>query len=531
MQLSRRRFLQTCAATSVSVCGGRPAHAATSVPSSSTRRYHVSSNTAALDADPDLLSTYEHAGADAIWLASFFYGHWPYPPDQIASWRERIRARGLECEVINIPLGHPGDSLGAPGDTVPLTPSEAWRMAVRPDGTRYSGTSLHPPATEENVAAMKRLGEMGVQRVFLDDDFRLATGPGIIGGCYCDDHKSAFLQKGGYAVSRWDELLADVHSRNLSPILRAWIEFTCDELTGCFRAQQQAAPSVELGNMIMYFGAEKAGIRLKDYVGIPFRVGELMFNDAGFASVKNKTAELFSCLFHRRYASPELAFSETTAYPADQLSAANMAAKLAVSTIADVRNTMFMSGLTPIPNKHWDALAPAMKKHAAIHEELAGHRPQGPFKHYWGEASRYIGDDNPYSLFLAAGVPFEVVNEPGDEGWTFLSEWDAKDVAAGTLKSAGSTLVARDNAGGDGVRAISEDLAALYALKHNLADELKDIPYVLDDKPVVCAWYPTAGKVLLWNLSEQGETFTVTVNGKHLDVTVPALDVASIPLS
>ena len=55
--------------------------------------------------------------------------------------------------------------------------------------------------------------------------------------------------------------------------------FTCDQLTACFKAQQAAAPAVQLGNMIMYLGAEKAGIRLSDYAEVPFRVGELMFDD------------------------------------------------------------------------------------------------------------------------------------------------------------------------------------------------------------------------------------------------------------
>jgi hypothetical protein len=275
----------------------------------------------------------------------------------------------------------------------------------------------------------------------------------------------------------------------------------------------------------MYFGAEKAGIRLKDYAGAPLRVGEMMFHDAAFAQLKNKTAELYSCLFHRRYVTPELAYSETTAYPADQLSAANMAAKLAVSTIADVRNTMFMSGLTPIPNAHWDTLGPAMKKHAAIHAQLAGHTPQGPFKHYWGEASRYVGDDNPYSLFLAAGVPFEVIENPADNGWVFLSEWDARDVAAGKVKSAGAKLIARAEAGSPEIETVPEEMDALYALKHRLAESLRATPYVIDDKPVVCAWYPTCSQVLLWNLSESEEQFTLRIDDKAMSVTVAPLDV------
>jgi hypothetical protein len=134
--------------------------------------------------------------------------------------------------------------------------------------------------------------------------------------------------------------------------------------------------------MVMYLGSEKAGIRLTDYRDVPFRVGELMFNDRSFAPVKGKTDELFSSLFHRRFVRPELAYSETTAYPANELSAGNMAAKLAVSTLSDVRNTMFMSGLTPFPREHWQTLGPAMKQHADVHRKIAGHTPRKPLKHY-----------------------------------------------------------------------------------------------------------------------------------------------------
>src|SRR5438105_1131410 len=81
-----------------------------------------------------------------------------------------------------------------------------------------------------------------------------------------------------------------------------------------------------------------------------------------------------SVSFHRRFTSPTLAFSETTAYPANALSANNMAAKLVISTMADVRNTMFMSGLTPLPESYWAALAPAMRNNANHHQRIAGHR-------------------------------------------------------------------------------------------------------------------------------------------------------------
>ena len=316
----------------------------------------------------------------------------------------------------------------------------------------------------------------------------------------------------------------------MTPSLRAWVEYTCDQLSASFRAQQEAVPSIDLGIMVMYLGAEKAGIRLADYGECPVRVGELMFDDSSFSKIKGKTDELFSALFHRRFIRPENAYSESTAYPADRLSASNMAAKLAVSTISDVRNTMYMSGLTPFPLSHWDTLAPAMRKQAAIHDKLAGHAPKGPFKHYWGEWSRYAGDDRPYGLFLASGVPFEVTDAVSDSGWTFLSDADAIAVASGLLPSPGTQYVVRPETGKmvPGARRLSESPEALWKLKHEILEGLRDVPHVVNEAPVVCAWYPTAKSVLLWNLAAEKREIALQMREERRIVPVDGLDVALV---
>ncbi len=242
--------------------------------------------------------------------------------------------------------------------------------------------------------------------------------------------------------------------RELTPVLREWVEFTCDELSACFKAQREAGgEKLTVGNMVMYMGAEKAGVRLSEYQNVPLRVGELHFNDGAFGTVKGKTNELFSALFHRRFVRPELAYSETTAFPADRLSARNLAAKLVVSTIADVRNTMFMSGATPFPIEHWTTLGPAMRRQAALHEKLGGHTTRGPFKHFWGEAGRYVSDDNPYSLFLAAGVPFEVCDGAAQRGVRVPGERRRAGKFTAAQSESKATLLVRPGvkAGGAGV--------------------------------------------------------------------------------
>ncbi|HUW62206.1 MAG TPA: hypothetical protein VMZ06_14480 [Candidatus Bathyarchaeia archaeon] len=474
------------------------------------RRYNLSVSIDAFKADPELLEIVRAAGVTDIWTASFFSGAWHHSIEETNEWHAKIRAAGMAVHSITIPLGHPTFNEKNP-DYMPDVGLQPWQFGIDAAGRKHGGVCLHPPGTELNVAAMAQLKKIDPGIVFVDDDFRLAIGPGNIGGCFCDAHKAAFLQKHGYGEVEWGELLQAAKDRELTPLLRAWLTDVCDELTGSFRAQQAAAaPEIRLGIMVMYLGAEKAGIRLDDYRQTPMRVGELMFDDKSFAPVKGKTNELFSSLFHRRFVSPDLAYSETTAWPPDGLSAANMAAKLVISTISDVRNTMFMSGITPFPRTHWATLGPAMKKQAQFHRQIAGHRPRGPFKHYWGEQSRWVGNDNPYSLFLAAGVPFEVTAEPARDGWTFLTDFDAR-----VVQSPGTKLITRNN--------VAEELTALFEFKRQILPELNNVPYVIEDVPAVCAWYPTAKKVLLWNLAEQPQTMTLKLGKKTVPVELGAL--------
>ncbi|RIH64265.1 hypothetical protein D1164_02765 [Mariniphaga sediminis] len=538
--MKRRRFLSSCASIGAGAYLSSFLTGCSQNKSQSIRRYSLCVSTGVLDQNPDLFDVIAESGITDAWLAGWLNGYWYYPVERIEFWRKRFLEKGIAAHILNVPLGHPADlsaskagsALGIEGEIPNITPKH-WKKKTTSNGTLYSGVSIHPPIVEENIEAMKRAKGIGFKKVFLDDDYRLGIYPGMVGGCFCPEHKQEFLAKYGYNENAWNDLLDNIKQREITDTLYSWVNYTCDRLSAAYKQMQSAVPDIQLGIMVMYMGAEKSGIRLADYKGSLMRVGEMMFGDDSFGRVKGKTDELFSSLFHRRYVAPELAFSETTAYPPENLSAKNLAAKLNVSLLSDVRNTMFMSGLTTFPPEYWSTLSPAMKKSADLHAKIAGQKPSGPFKHYWGEASRFISTDKPNSLFLASGVPFEVTDVLSEDGWTFLSEFDARSVMEGKLKNRGTKLIHNKAEYKDvtAMKYVPETMDDIFSFKREIISSLTNVPYVEEDLPIACAWYPSINSMLLWNLSETPEKLTIVYGDKRFNVDVEGLNAEVILLS
>lgn len=467
------------------------------------RDYSVCLNSDLILADPEMLQILADAGVKGIWIATYFYGYWPYQKSKIIRAKELVQQKEMDAFAITIPFGHPGDSLQAGDDAFPLISPAHWPRTLDMDGNLYAGTTVNDLVNIENARALQEVSQMGFRQCMADDDFRIARLPGVIGGSFDDKTRSLFLERGGYSAAQWSELLDDIRSRRFTPVVKDWVDWYCDRMTESFRIQQKAFAG-DFGIMVMYLGAEKAGIRLSDYRGVQVRVGEAHFNDRDLKSPKGWTDELFSVLFHRRYVKPEDAWSETTAFPADALSVENMIAKLTISTIADVRHTTFMSGLTPLPKSYWKDLPSAMRLQKKHHEMIAGYALKGPFKHFWGEASRYVGKDRPFSLWLAMGVPFEVIDEPekGEDGWVFMSDEDYTYLGKRAQKA---NVVVREGLKKEDspVQALKEEPDDLWRWKKQMTPLLKNsnIPYVIENEPAVCAWYPQAKRVLIWSLS------------------------------
>ncbi len=81
-----------------------------------------------------------------------------------------------------------------------------------------------------------------------------------------------------------------------------------------------------------------------------------------------------------------------------------------------------------------------------------------------------------------------------------------------------------------GAVTVAETLSELFALKHRLGRSLDAVPHVVEDEPAVCAWYPTARKVLVWNLCEQPKTLTVTMQNRQQRIRLGPLEATSVSL-
>ncbi len=465
-----------------------------------------------------MIELWKEAGVTDLWLLPYIYGRYTDPKILDAAIK-RAQDFGYRVHFITVPVGHPGAEFT-------LDIPERWGPYTNFNGETLWGVSVHDECAKDCVKSVRAIADKyGACDLFLDDDFRFAVQPESVGGCVCPKCKADFTRKAGFSESRWNALIDDLRAARDSKDARLWLDYFCDRMTKTFRDTQAASPEVDLGIMIMGMGSEKAGLRLDDYRGALLRVGEWMFTNAQYDVMKNRTIELFSVLMHRRFVEPGRAFSETTII--QELSAENYVSKLSFSTIADVRNTMFMC---PIPASYWGLIAPRMKREANYHARLVGAKPKGPFKHFWGLADRYCAGYNAYSLMLALGVPFEVCDEIPADGWAFLGDYGAAEMERGELASKGARCVARIASSSGRFLQIPETFDELFKFRKTLLPEFRaqGVPYVEEETPVVLAWYPDVDAFYLWNIDKAEKTVTLRKGDKTLAVPLKALDSALV---
>ena len=299
MHLSRREWLKASAAAGALL----PTLPLLAAGRGEVRSYHLCLNPAAVEQDPERLRMIRDAGVDTVWLAGFFYGHQPYSEEQLRRARQRSERAGLEGHLVNVPLGHPGDSLGAKDGDFPLTPPPHWRdRAARPTAGSSPGrpcTIRPPPRTRTPCAATVRWASA-------DASWTMISGspePGEIGGCFCENIARTFLRRVDSPRVVGMSCCDDVGERRLTPLLRSWLDFTGDELSDVLPAATR-----RLRRRTRDHGdVSRRGEGRHPAEGLQERAvpgGRTDVRRQSFTPVKGKTDELFSVLFHRRFARP-----------------------------------------------------------------------------------------------------------------------------------------------------------------------------------------------------------------------------------
>jgi len=74
------------------------------------------------------------------------------------------------------------------------------------------------------------------------------------------------------------------------------------------------------------------------------------------------------------------------------------------------------------------------------------------------------------------------------------------------------------------IEIVPETLDDLFPFKRRIRESLSNVPFVEEDTPVVCACYPSARRVLLWNLLAEPTRVTVMFRETHRQVQLGPLD-------
>ncbi len=292
------------------------------------------------------------AGVDRLWLFGYFYGTWESDPEEIAKAKKCLEEEGFEVQAISLPFGHGGNALRPDDPTVNLTNGRGWRMMIGRDGMALENTTC----PEETCIADTRdslltLRQIGITKLFWDDDLRLAHWGRETQGCFCPDCQKRFAEK--YGPFR----VADI---DVDPDLTAaWHDFQSEHVVSFMEAV--AVPGITQGAMLMHNGDQRHGIdiaRMKARIpGIFFRVGEGHFDDASFTHPLGKPA-LTRSIGTQMAAIGEgyEIFSESTVFPANALSPENWIEKMRIEIAMGLKNLYLMSGTWFIEEPYWLAL-------------------------------------------------------------------------------------------------------------------------------------------------------------------------------
>jgi len=272
------------------------------------------------------------AGITRLWLNGYFFGHWEATMADLKAAREVLLRDHFSVGIMNLAVGHPGNSLDPSNPDVIVEIPKTWQYRIDSNGKSVLHCGdITNQMIEDNRNAVLQLQQAGFSTICLDDDIRMGNWGGKIEGCFCDTCVQKFNTQFQHAETRQSlsAKIKDMQNCQNASILQDWIRFNCHKLTQLI--QSMALPGIQLQVMIMHYGDERHGIDVSAIkAAVPdcwFRVGECHFSDRDFVPPMGKAKEFTGIQAHLLHFGGNRSFSETTEFPHGALSPSNWAYK------------------------------------------------------------------------------------------------------------------------------------------------------------------------------------------------------------
>lgn len=497
---------------------------------------------------PPTLAMLKDAGVTCIWIWGFFFGKLWSPVADMVRARDILEAYGFETGVIQLPVGHPGNSLNPEDESLDLKLPETWRYRIDLHGNPvYYCADIEQTMIEDNRKSIEVLYEAGFTRFFMDDDLRLEVFGSEIGGCFCDFCLAEFNGAYGRAMTREGMQACLLDKETNREVLRDWTTYSCSKVTRFMKSMELSG--VQLGIMVMHFGDERHGIDIpslrRDCERVMLRVGESHFEDGDFATPADKAMELSGILFHMNLMGQDDVYSETTVFPPRSLTPDHLLFKAKMAVAAGVPNILFMSGSWLITEDYWSAMSRPLRALRETGDELLSYERSFPVHIAVGTHGSYGEEIAPSDLPVLAGLPAKPVRGGDDEtpgdlllffgDYELTPDWLHKAVAYPrvifdlaafkrneSLLAAGSLL--------SHMEVWEDPEPSVERLRAFVRRGSADFPMMIAGENIALLWLKEAGSVILLNLVDHDSTGVLSYGGYCTDIAMKGLEMAVVSL-
>ncbi|MEI6578849.1 MAG: hypothetical protein WCN92_05230, partial [Eubacteriales bacterium] len=330
--------------------------------------YSIGAKTVLFDPDIEkMLAEMKAAGVNVLWLFCYFYGHFASTYEEMRLAKKVLEDHGFEVQAINVPLGHGGNAFDPSDDSVDLSIGDGWLNRVDINGSRQSCCAcLTDKVVEDTRNVALSIRDLGITKIFYDDDLRLAHWGKNVQGCYCDNCIMQFNKIIGADFDR--ESLKEIiqkpeQTESDKATVEAWMDYNCDKITRYLK--EVTVDGITSGIMVMHNGDRRHGIDIPkicaEIPGTLIRVGEGHFDNAAFEHEDAQASLTASISTHLALTGDtNRCYSESTVYPKFALTPENWIEKMRLEIKLGLRNIFLMGGTWYLAPEYWAALKDAL---------------------------------------------------------------------------------------------------------------------------------------------------------------------------